>query len=72
MKRNNSYLPDYDIIVNATKGDVIAMQEVLRSYERYITKLSMENGHVVEELRNRLRGKLLSAILKFNTEDCVK
>ena len=45
-----------------------AMSEVLQCYDRYITKVSMENGHVSEELKNRLKSELLSAVLKFNID----
>lgn len=44
------------------------MREVLQCYEKYITALSTENGHVTEELRGRLQGKLMRAVLKFDID----
>lgn len=64
----NRYLLPFDTIVRAVNGEEQALREVLRCYDRYITKLSMENGHVSEELRNRLKSKLLRAVLKFNID----
>lgn len=64
----NRYLLPFDTIVRAVNGEEQAMSEVLQCYDRYITKLSMENGHVSEELKNRLKSKLLSAVLKFNID----
>lgn len=65
---SNRYLLPFDTIVRAVNGEEQAKNEVLQCYDRYITRLSMENGCVVEELKNRLRGKLLSAVLKFNID----
>lgn len=69
MEQDRSrYLLPIDTIVRAVNGEEQAMNEVLQCYDRYITKLSMENGCVSEELRNRLKSKLLSAVLKFNID----
>lgn len=69
MEQDRSrYLLPFDTIVHAVNGEERALGEVLQCYDRYITKLSMENGHVSEELRNRLKSKLLSAVLKFNID----
>ncbi|MBQ2936456.1 MAG: helix-turn-helix domain-containing protein [Lachnospiraceae bacterium] len=65
---SNRYLLPFDTIVSAVNGEEQAMNEVLQCYDHYITRLSMENGCMVEELRNRLRGKLLSAVLKFKID----
>lgn len=65
---SNRYLLPFDTIVRAVNGEEQAMNEVLECYDRYIIKLSMDNGHVSEELRNRLKSKLLSAVLKFNID----
>lgn len=65
---SNRYLLPFDTIVSAVNGEEQAMNEVLQCYNRYIAGLSMENGCVMEELRNRLRGKLLSAVLKFKID----
>lgn len=69
MEQDRSrYLLPFDTIVHAVNGEEQALDEVLQCYDRYIIKLSMENGHVSEELRNRLKSKLLSAVLKFNID----
>ena len=51
---SNRYLLPFDTIVRAVSGEEQAMNEVLQCYDHYITRLSMENGCIVEELRNRL------------------
>lgn len=69
MEQDRSrYLLPFDTVVRAVNGEKQALDEVLQCYDRYITKLSVENGHVSEELRGRLKGKLLSAVLKFNID----
>ena len=69
MEQDRSrYLLPFDTVVRAVNGEEQALSEVLQCYDCYITKLSMENGHESEELRNRLKSKLLSAVLKFNID----
>lgn len=64
----------YSIIQAASAGEPEAMERVLRHYERYIVKLSRrkfwdEYGNVYcgidEDIRNRLRSKLIRAVLSF-------
>lgn len=75
-KYENSLLP-YEIIKNATEGDVDAVDEVLRHYNRYIETLSKrkmydEFGHehycVDETLKRRLQTKLLIKTLNFKID----
>lgn len=64
----------YPVIIAATKGDPEAMQIVVNQYESYIAYLSMrklrdERGNsywgVDEDIRDRLRSKLMQAVLTF-------
>ena len=69
-----SGLLPYPVIVAATKGDPEAMNIVVQHYESYIASLSMrtlrdERGNtywgIDEDIRDRLRSKLMRAILSF-------
>ena len=62
------------VIVAASKGDVEAMERVLKHYDRYILKFCLrpiydEYGnkslHIDETMRQRLQVKLIEAVLKF-------
>lgn len=64
----------YPVIIAATKGDPEAMQIVIQQNESYIAYLSMrklrdERGNsywgVEEDIRDRLRSKLMQAVLTF-------
>ena len=73
---NNPLLP-FSVISAAARGEVEAVNKVLKHYAGYIAKLSMlqysdENGsarmYVDEELLRRLETKLIAAILTFRTD----
>lgn len=82
MKKNDKYFDEarlvpFHIIEAASKGDVGAINFVLKHYEKYIAKLSTRrwydeygNSHnyVDNDLRKRLVTKLLDKILSFNVE----
>ncbi len=64
----------YPVIIAATKGDPEAMKIVVQHYESYIASLSMrkfrdERGNMFygidEDMRDRLRSKLIRAVLEF-------
>ena len=64
----------YPVIIAATKGDPEAMKIVVQHYESYIASLSMrklrdERGNtyygIDEDIRDRLRSKLMRAVLSF-------
>lgn len=64
----------YPVIVAATKGDPDAMKIVLKHYESYIAFLSVrkmrdERGNtyygIDEDIRDRLRSRLIRAVLDF-------
>ncbi len=72
--RNKRELPSFSIIEAASKGDVVAINQVLAHYDNYITTLSTrklidEYGQqhycVDEVLRRRLETRLITKIVKF-------
>ena len=73
-KKDDTGLLPYLVIVLATKGDFEAMDHVLRRYENYIVSLSIrkfqdDRGNlyygVDRDIYDRLRSKLIQAVLKF-------
>ena len=69
-----SGLLPYPVIIAATKGDPEAMKIVVQHYESYIASLSMrklrdERGNIYwgidEDIRDRLRSRLMRAVLSF-------
>lgn len=73
MKSKQNVLP-FPIIVLATHGDVIAMNQILKHFEPYMIRLSQktlfdEFGnpyiHVEPEIKRVLETKLIMAILNF-------
>lgn len=64
----------YPVIIAAAKGDPEAMEIVVHHYDSYIASLSMrklrnERGNsyygIDEDIRDRLRSKLMRAVLSF-------
>ena len=64
----------FPVIVAASKGDVEAINQVLKHYEGYIISLSTRtlydeygNPHICvdENIRRRLQTKLIAAVLNF-------
>lgn len=69
----HSVIP-FPVIVLASHGDVMAMNQILKHFERYIIKLSQktlfdEFGnpyiHVEPEIKRTLETKLIVAVLAF-------
>ena len=69
-----SGLLPYPVIIAATMGDPEAMKIVVQHYESYIASLSMrklrdERGNIYwgidEDIRDRLRSRLMRAVLSF-------
>ena len=69
-----SGLLPYPVIIAATNGDPEAMNIVVQHYESYIASLSMrklrdERGNIYwgidEDIRDRLRSRLMRAVLSF-------
>lgn len=75
---NNTKLLPYQTILNASHGDVIALEKALSHFDSYINKLAThafydERGcvyyYVDGELKLQLQMKLVVAIMKFCAED---
>jgi len=64
MVKNKYPLPFFDVIEVASKGDVLAVKNVLRYYHRYTMSLSAYPFFDVE-MKRRMESKLMSRILKF-------
>ena len=73
-EQNERGLLPFPVIVAATKGDPDAMAVVIQRYESYIADLSMrklrdERGNtyygINGDIRDRLRSKLMRAVLSF-------
>ena len=55
----------FDIIQKAVAGEPEAVDTVLRHYTVHIKYLSMYKGHINDDTQDRLKAKLVEAILKF-------
>ena len=73
-ERERGLLP-YSVITKAVQGDPEAMIAVVRHYESYISRLSTRKLRdecggfyygIDMDIRDRLRAKLMRAILAFN------
>ena len=62
--RNKKLIP-FEIIEKAVAGEPEAVDAVLRYYTGYIKYLSMYKGHINDDTQDRLKAKLVEAILKF-------
>lgn len=74
IKNAERGLLPYSVILAANKGESLAMKIVIEHYESYIANLSIrklydERGNIYfgidEDIRDRLRSKLMHAILSF-------
>ena len=62
--RNKKLIP-FDITQKAVAGEPEAVDTVLRHYTVHIKYLSMYKGHINDDTQDRLKAKLVEAILKF-------
>ena len=62
--RNKKLIP-FEVIEKAVAGEPEAVDAVLRHYTAYIKYLSMHKGHINDDTQDRLKAKLIEAILKF-------
>ena len=60
--RNKKLIP-FDIIQKAVAGEPEAVDAVLRYYTTHIKYLSMYKGHINDNIQDRLKAKLVEAIL---------
>lgn len=66
----------FDVILAATQGDTSALRKVVEHYDGYIAKLCMRSSrgkkgdfyYVDEEMRNRLKMRLVERTLKFRLD----
>ena len=69
MDKKPEYIP-FAVIVSATNGDDIAIQEILRFYDSYISKLSLrklydEYGNVYMVVDSELKGRIQAAVMNM-------
>lgn len=62
--RNKKLIP-FEIIEKAVAGEPDAIDAVLRHYTGYIKYLSKYKGYINDDTQDRLKAKLVEAILKF-------
>ena len=62
--RNKKLIP-FEVIKKAVAREPEAIDAVLRYYTGYIKYLSMYKGHINDDTQDRLKAKLVEAILKF-------
>jgi hypothetical protein len=62
--RNKKLIP-FEVIQKAVVGEPEAVDIVLRYYTAHIKYLSMHKGHINDDTQERLKAKLVEAILKF-------
>ncbi len=62
--RSKKLIP-FEVIQKAVAGEPEAVDEVLQHYTTYIKYLSMYKGHINDDTQDRLKAKLVEAILKF-------
>ena len=62
--RNKKLIP-FEVIERAVAGETEAVDAVLRHYTAHIKYLSMYKGYINDDTHDRLKTKLVEAILKF-------
>ena len=62
--RNKKLIP-FEVIERAVAGETEAVDAVLRHYTAHIKYLSMYKGHINDDTQDRIKTKLVEAILKF-------
>lgn len=62
--RNKKLIP-FEVIEKAVVGELEAVDAVLRHYTVHIKYLSMYKGHINDDTQDRLKAKLVEAVLKF-------
>ena len=62
--RNKKLIP-FEVIEKAVVGEPEAIDMVLRSYAGHIKYMSMYQGHINDDIQERLKAQLIRAIFKF-------
>ena len=65
MKNRKYKLLPYKVIEKAVAGEPEAVNAVLQNYTGYIKYLYYFQGHINNDIENRLKSQLMEAILKF-------
>ena len=61
----NKKLISFEVIERAVAGEPEAVDAVLRHYTAYIKYLSMYKGYINDDIQDKLKAKLVEAVLKF-------
>lgn len=62
--KNKKLIP-FEVIEKAVAGEPEAIDKVLRHYTGRIKYLSTYRGHINDDIQDRLKAKLVEAVLKF-------
>ena len=62
--RNKKHIP-FEVIEKAVAGEPKAIDAVLRHYTGYSKHLSTYQGHINDDIQDRLKAQLIKAILQF-------
>ena len=62
--RNEKHIP-FEVIEKAVAGEPEAIDTVLRYYTGYIKYLSTYQGHINDDIQDRLKAQLIKAVLQF-------
>ena len=62
--RSEKLIP-FEVIEKAVVGEAEAIDTVLRHYIPHIKYLSKYQGHINDEIQDRLKAQLMKAILQF-------
>lgn len=62
--KNVNHLP-YDTIVQACRGEPIAVNTVLSHYDRYIKYVSIVGGRVHPDTEDYVKARLIESLFKF-------
>lgn len=62
--RNKKLIP-FEVIEKAVAGEAEAINMVLQHYAGHIKHLSMYQGHINDDMQDRLKAQLIHAIFKF-------
>lgn len=62
--RNKKHIP-FEVIEKEIVGEPEAIEAVIRHYTGYIKYLSAYQGHINDDIQDRLKAQLIKAILQF-------
>lgn len=65
--KNDKLIP-FEVIEKAVAGEPEAIGAVLQHYAGFIKYLSMYRGHFNSEIEDRLKARLIEAVLKFQID----